>query len=70
MIASRKRRLYFVLFLLVGVSVAVAFSLYALRQNINLYLTPTKIKQQTIAPNLVIRLGGVGRKAFRASRDE
>jgi len=57
---KRKRRLYFVLCLLLAVSVAVGSSLFALRQHIDLYYTPTQLlMQQPDALNRDIRLGGL-----------
>jgi len=54
---QRKRRLYFILILLVGISTAVGFALFALRQNINLYYTPSQLLQQN--SHRVVRLGGL-----------
>lgn len=56
MITSRKRRLYFILIVLVGISAAVAFALFALRKNINLYYTPSELFQQKLQS--AVRLGG------------
>jgi len=56
---QRKRRLYFILLLLVGVSLAVGLALFALRQNINLYLTPSQLLNQNISAKKVIRMGGM-----------
>ena len=56
---QRKRRLYFILFLMVGVSLAVGFALFALRQNINLYLTPAELLLRSIDRHKVVRLGGM-----------
>ncbi|MCP4066156.1 MAG: cytochrome c biogenesis protein CcmE, partial [Gammaproteobacteria bacterium] len=39
----RKKRLTIVLFLLVGLAIAVGLTTYALRQNINLFYDPTQI---------------------------
>ena len=39
----RKKRLYIVLAILAGVGIAVALALSALRENINLFYTPTQI---------------------------
>ena len=39
----RKKRLYFIALMLIGVSAAVSLAIYALGQNINLYFTPAQI---------------------------
>ena len=55
----RKRRLCWVLGVIAGVSVAVGLGLFALRQNINLYLTPTQVEQGQVPHNSVFRMGGM-----------
>lgn len=42
----RKKRLVIILAILVGVGVAVALALSALKQNINLFYTPTQIANE------------------------
>jgi len=59
MLVHRKRRLYFILLLLVGMGIAVAFSLFALRQNINLYYTPKDVLRHKELAGHVFRLGGM-----------
>lgn len=58
----RKKRLIIALFIICGVSIAAAFALYALRQSINLYYTPSQLTTANIAPNQIIRLGGMVEK--------
>ncbi|SOB74850.1 cytochrome c-type biogenesis protein CcmE [Marinobacter sp. LV10R510-11A] len=55
----RKKRLTIVLFLLVGLSVAVALTTYALRQNINLFYDPTQISAGEAPVDVRIRAGGM-----------
>ncbi|MCL7944990.1 cytochrome c maturation protein CcmE [Marinobacter sp. ATCH36] len=55
----RKKRLTIVLFLLAGVSVAVALTTYALRQNINLFYDPSQIAQGEAPVDVRIRAGGM-----------
>ena len=55
----RKKRLTIVLFLLVGVSVAVALTTYALRQNINLFYDPSQIAAGDAPVDVRIRAGGM-----------
>ncbi len=56
---KRKKRLYLVLFIVVGVAVAVGLTMYALSQNINLFYSPTQIAQQEAPQGRRIRAGGM-----------
>ena len=58
--AVRKKRLYIVLAILVGVSVAVGLALSALQENINLFYTPTQIANGEAPLDTRIRAGGMG----------
>lgn len=55
----RKKRLQLIIFLLLGVSVAVGLLAYSLRQNINLFITPTQVANGEIRVGQVVRLGGL-----------
>ncbi len=55
----RKKRLQLILFLVFGVSVAVALLSYSLRQNINLFITPTQIANGEVQQGQTVRLGGL-----------
>lgn len=55
----RKKRLTIILFLLAGVSVAVALTTYALRQNINLFYDPSQIAEGEAPMDVRIRAGGM-----------
>ncbi len=55
----QKKRLTLVLSLLVGLSLAVAFALYALQQNLNLFYSPTDIAQGKATPGVRISVGGL-----------
>lgn len=57
--AVRKKRLYIVLAILVGVSVAVGLALSALQENINLFYTPTQIANGEAPQGTRIRAGGM-----------
>jgi len=59
---KRRRRLYAVMAIVVGVGVAVGLALYALNQNINLYFTPSQLAKHTVSSRQVIRIGGVVEK--------
>lgn len=57
--AQRKRRLYFIMIMLVGVASAVSLALFALRQNIDLYFTPSQLFSKPHQTNRMIRVGGL-----------
>lgn len=56
---QRKKRLILILLVLLGVGVAVALALGALRQNINLFYTPTEIASGVAPQDARIRAGGM-----------
>ena len=55
----RKKRLYIVLAILCGVSIAVALALTALQENINLFYTPSQIANGEAPEGTRIRAGGL-----------
>ncbi|ROU01787.1 cytochrome c maturation protein CcmE [Marinobacter sp. R17] len=55
----RKRRLTIVIFLLAGLGIAVGLTVYAFRQNINLFYDPTAIAAGEAPHDIVIRAGGM-----------
>lgn len=55
----RKKRLTIVVFLVLGVSLAVGLTTYALRQNINLFYDPTQIAAGEAPADTRIRAGGM-----------
>lgn len=56
---QRKKRLLLALFIVIGVGIAAGLALFALRQSINLYYTPTQLLSANLAKNQEIRLGGM-----------
>ncbi len=60
--ALQKKRLNFVLLMLLVTSLVICLSLYALKQNINLFYTPTQLAEQHLTPGRVFRLGGQVKK--------
>lgn len=60
--AVQKKRLYFIVFTLVVITIVVALALYALKQNINLFYTPTQIAKGEVTSDQLFRLGGVVKK--------
>ncbi|MDD0974605.1 cytochrome c maturation protein CcmE [Pseudomonas fontis] len=59
---QRKKRLFIILGLLVGLGVAVGLALSALQQNINLFYTPTQIANGEAPLDTRIRAGGMVEK--------
>jgi cytochrome c-type biogenesis protein CcmE len=54
-----KRRLYYVGLFALGITVAAGLILYALKQNINVFLTPGQIANAHISADYHFRLGGM-----------
>jgi cytochrome c-type biogenesis protein CcmE len=59
MTTARKKRLYWTLALLCGASAAAALAMAALRQNINLFYTPSQIAAGEAPRGTRIRAGGL-----------
>jgi cytochrome c-type biogenesis protein CcmE len=59
---KRARRLLFIILLMLSTTAAVSLVLYALRQNINLFFTPSEISQGTAPIGPRIRMGGMVQK--------
>jgi len=55
----RQKRLAIVLFIAVGVSVGIGLTVYALRQNLNMFFTPTQVAAGEIPLDREIRVGGM-----------
>ncbi len=55
----RKRRLFTVIAILSVLGCVVALVLYALRQNINVFYSPTEVQHGNAPSNRMIRLGGM-----------
>jgi cytochrome c-type biogenesis protein CcmE len=55
----RRRRLTFVLIVVLGMGIAVSLTLYALQQNINLFYSPSEIVTGAAPHNRSIRVGGL-----------
>ena len=56
---ARKKRLFFIIFLIAGVTVAAGFAMYAFNQNLMFYFSPTDIKQGKAPVNKIFRMGGM-----------
>ncbi len=57
--ANRKRRLVIAGTLVIGVSVAVLLTLLALRENINLFYSPSQVAAGEVAEGTYFRIGGM-----------
>lgn len=55
----RKRRLILITCMLMTAAVAISLILFALRQNINLFYTPTQLAALSRLPSHEVRLGGL-----------
>lgn len=58
----RRQKLCFVLIFILGLSTAAALTLYALKQNINLFYTPTQVVQGEAPKSKTFRVGGMVKK--------
>lgn len=58
--------------LLLGLALVISLVLYALRQNINLFFTPTQLLTQQSMPTTRVRIGGLVREGsvFRNSDED
>lgn len=57
-----KRRLYYVSFFALGLTLAAGLILYALKQNINVFLTPSQLATTPMNTDYHFRLGGMVKK--------
>ncbi|HEY4338372.1 MAG TPA: cytochrome c maturation protein CcmE [Steroidobacteraceae bacterium] len=59
MTPQRRKRLYLVLGIVVGVGIAAALALSAFRQNVTFYFIPTEVAQGAVHGDESFRLGGM-----------
>jgi cytochrome c-type biogenesis protein CcmE len=59
---QRKRRLKTITLMILGISIAAALVLYALRSNINLYFTPSQVDPIAMQSLAQFRMGGMVEK--------
>lgn len=57
--SARKKRLFFIVFLIAGVTVAAGFAMYAFNQNLMFYFSPTDVKQGKAPVDKLFRMGGM-----------
>ncbi len=55
----QKKRMIVVIALISGVGMALGLILFALKQNINLFYSPTQLVQEKVPQNKTIRIGGM-----------
>src|SRR5512139_984278 len=55
----RKQRLYIVLFIVFGASIAAGLVFWALQDNMNFFFSPTQIARGEASPGRTIRVGGL-----------
>ncbi|MEX2468798.1 MAG: cytochrome c maturation protein CcmE, partial [Pseudohongiellaceae bacterium] len=66
----RRKRLGIIVFIAVGLSLAVGLTLFALSQNIDLFFTPTQVAQGEVASGQRIRIGGMVKEgSVQSDRD-
>ncbi len=56
---QRKKRLFLIVFMVIGVGAAVGLMTYSLNQNINLFQTPSQIAAGEVPVGRTIRAGGL-----------
>jgi cytochrome c-type biogenesis protein CcmE len=56
---KRKKRLYIILAIVLGSAIAIGLTLFALKQNINLFYSTTQIAQGEAPTDARIRVGGM-----------
>ncbi|HEX6591871.1 MAG TPA: cytochrome c maturation protein CcmE [Moraxellaceae bacterium] len=59
MTPRRKKTLLILVAVVIGIGIAVGLALYALRQNINLFYTPTQLVQHQAPEDQRIQVGGL-----------
>lgn len=60
--SRRQKKIYLILLMLLGIACVVGLVLYALKQNIDLYFTPTQITHHGVPKNAHFRIGGIVKK--------
>jgi len=56
---ARKKRLFFIIFLIAGVTLAAGFAMYAFNQNLMFYFSPTDVKAGKAPVDKLFRMGGM-----------
>lgn len=61
MTRTHKRRIWLIMAIVCGTAMIIGLVLFALRQNINLFYTPSELNKLTVKPTSRIRVGGMVR---------
>jgi len=56
---ARRKRLFFIIFLITGITVAAGFAMYAFNQNLMFYFSPSDVKQGKAPVDKLFRMGGM-----------
>lgn len=67
--AHRRRKLGIIVFIAVGLSVTIGLTLFALRQNLNMFYTPTQVASGEVDTGINFRIGGMVKEGS-VNRDE
>lgn len=59
MTRTRKRRMFIVLLILAGMSIATAVAITAMNQNVMFFVSPTNVAEQELSADRRFRLGGL-----------
>ncbi len=59
----RKQRLIFISVFMIAIGIACALALYALKQNINVFYTPSQLLQTKLSRQQTLRVGGLVQNA-------
>ncbi|MBS0358883.1 MAG: cytochrome c maturation protein CcmE [Proteobacteria bacterium] len=62
MTLHQRRKLYFIILMIFSITIATGLILFALRQNINLFYTPTQLVSGEAPQGRMIRIGGLVEK--------
>ena len=66
----RKKRLGIILFIATGLSISIGLAAYALRQNINLFYSPTQVAEGEVSTGQYFRIGGMVKAgSFQSAAD-
>lgn len=66
----RRKRLSIILFIAVGLSLTIGLTLYALRQNLNMFYTPTQVAAGEVESGVSFRIGGMVKEGSVDSADD
>lgn len=65
-----KRRSYYLILFVIALALGVSLILYSLKQNINVFITPSQIINSKLSPEDHLRLGGLVKKGSLTREDK